>query len=86
MDFEAQFRTGLEGTPPHLDLAMTQSTGFVVGGAGKFTEHLKRFTKPKSNFRASYFPEFAGVWAGNALPACQELAEEPRAEELSGGR
>ena len=86
LDFEAQFPTGLGGTPPHLDLAITDSTGFVVGIESKFTEHLMRSTKPKSNFRASYFPESGGLWAREGLPACQELAEELWGRELSGGR
>ena len=86
LDFEAQFYTGLGGTPPHLDLAITHSTGFVRAVEGKFTEHLKRSTRPKSNFRVSYFPKVGGLWAGKGLPACQELAEELWAEELSGGR
>ena len=84
--FEAQFPTGLGRTPPRLDLAITDSTGFVVGIENKFTEHLKRSTKPKSNFRASYFPESGGLWARQGLPACQELAEELWGRELSGGR
>ena len=84
LDFEAQFPTGLGGTPPHLDLAITDSTGFVVGIEGKFTEHLKRSTKPKSNFRSSYFPESAGLWAREGLSACQEFAEELWGRELNG--
>ena len=86
LDFEAQFPTGLGGTPPHLDLAITLSTGFVVAVEGKFTEHLKRSTRGKSDFRPSYFPEFGGLWAGKCLPACQDLAEELWDEELRGGR
>ncbi len=86
LDFEAQFRTGLGGTPPHLDVAITQSSGFVVGIEGKFTEHLKRSTRGKSKFTVSYFPKSGGLWTGNGLPACQELAETLWAEELRGGR
>ena len=86
LDFEAQFHTGLGGTPPHLDVAITYSTGFVVGVEGKFTEHLKRSTRGKSNFTTAYFPKSTGRWTGKDLPACQSLAEELWAEELRGGR
>lgn len=86
IDFEAQFRTGLGGTPPHLDIAITLSTGFIIAIESKFTEHLKRSTRGKSKFTSSYFPESDGLWTGNGLPACQALAESLRAEELLGGR
>ena len=86
LDFEAQFPTGLPGTPPHLDVAMSLSIGFVVGIEAKFTEHLKRATRGKSDFKTSYFPKFGELWNEKGLPDCQTLAEELRAEELGGGR
>ena len=84
--FEAQFHTGLGGTPPHLDIAITYSSGFVVAVESKFTEHLKRSTRGKSRFSASYFPGSEGLWATKGLPSCQEMAESLWAEELRGGR
>ena len=36
LDFEARFPTGLGGTPPHFDMAMRRSTGFVVAVEAKF--------------------------------------------------
>ncbi len=84
--FEAQFPTGLGGTPPHLDVAITNSIGHVVGVEAKFTEHLKRSTKGKSEFKAAYFPNSGELWSELGLPACQTLAEELWAEELRGGR
>ena len=86
LDFEAQFPTGMRGTPPHLDIAITQSTGGVVAVESKFTEHLKRSTRGKSNFATAYFPEHGGIWTGKGLPACQSLAQELRTEELRRGR
>ena len=86
LDFEAQFHTGLGGTPPHLDVTITHSTGFVVAIESKFTEHLKWSTRGKSQFAPSYFPEQGGLWAKRGLPASPELAESLRAEELCGGR
>ena len=86
IDFEAQFPTGLGGSPPHPDVAITHKSGYVVAIESKFTEHLKRSTRGKSRFARSYFPESAGLWASKALPACQQLAESLRAEDLHGGR
>ena len=86
LDFEAQFPTGLGGIPPHVDVAITHSTSFVVGVEAKFTEHLKRSTRGKSDFKASYFPDSEALWCEKGLPACQALAEELWAEELRCGR
>ena len=86
LDFEARFPTGLKGTPPHLDVSITRSGGFVVGVESKFTEHLQRSTRAKSKFKQSYFPTSSGLWSERGLPACQALAEELRAEEFRGGR
>ena len=86
LDFEARFPTGLGGTPPHLDVAMRRSTGFVVAVEAKFTEHLKRSTRGKTTFTETYFPKSGKLWAEKGLPSCQALAEDLRAEELHGGR
>lgn len=84
--FEAQFPTGLGGTPPHLDVAITNSIGHVVGVEAKFTEHVKRSTRGKSKFKAAYFPKSGGLWSEQGLPECQKLAEELWDEERCGGR
>ena len=60
LDFEAQCHTGLVGTPPHVDVAITHDTGFVVAVESKFTEHLKPSTEGKSNFTMAYFPKSTG--------------------------
>ena len=86
LDFEAKFHTGFGCTPPHLDVAITQSDGFVVALECKFTEHLKRSTRGKSSFTASYFPRSSSLWNEHGLPACQEFAQDLREEELRGGR
>ena len=86
LGFEARFPTGLGGTPPHLDVAVTLGTGFVVAVEAKFTEHLKRSTRGKSTFAEAYFAKSRGRWTENGLPDCQRLAEELRAEEVHGGR
>ncbi len=84
LDFEAQFDTGLPGNPPHLDVAVTQSSGFVIAVEAKFTEHMKRSTRGKSKFRTAYFPGPHQLWTEKGLPACQALAEELWAEERRG--
>ena len=76
LDFEAQFHTGLGGTPPHLDVSINLSSGGVVGVESKFTEHLSRSTIGKSRFEPAYFPKTGGLWTARGLPICQALAEE----------
>ena len=76
LEFEAQFPTGLGGTPPHLDVAVALSSGAVIGIESKFTEHMTRSTRSKSKFEPAYFPHSGGLWAGVGLTKCQGLAEE----------
>ena len=84
LDFEAHYPTGLDGPPPHLDVAITHGTG-VVAVESKFIEHLKRsITKGKSEFTDSYFPKSCGLWAQKSLFACQALADELWDEERCG--
>ena len=78
LDFEAQFPTGLGGTPPHLDVAITRDSGFVIAIECKFTEPLERCTKGKGEFAESYFRCTGGLWTQKGLPKCQRLAEELR--------
>ena len=76
----------LGGTPPHLDISISRSNDEVGAVEGKFTEHLGRATRGKSEFSESYFPRGSELWAERGLPACQELAQELRSEERRGGR
>ena len=78
--FEARFPTGLGGTPPHLDVAIWLSSGEVIAVESKFTEHLRRSTRGKSRFEASYSPEYRRLWEERGMPASHALAEE-----LDGG-
>lgn len=74
--FEAQFPTGLPGTPPNLDVALTLASGTVVGIESKFTEWLtpKRASRPA--FKDKYFENGIERWASNGLPRCQALAAD----------
>ena len=82
LDFEAQFPTGLGGTPPHLDVAITLDSGFVIAVECKFTEPLQRSTVGKSEFASSYFPTSGDLWKQRGLPQCQRLAEELHEKHL----
>ena len=75
MDFEAQFSTGLGGTPPNLDVAIWLNSGALVAVESKFTEHMTRSTRGKADFSSSYFPLSGGLWADVGLPRCQRLAK-----------
>lgn len=78
LDFEAQFLTGLGGTPPHLDVAIALDSGLVIAIECKFTEPLGRSTEGKAEFVTSYFPSSGGLWTQVGLPECQKFAEELR--------
>lgn len=86
MEFEARFPTGLKGAPPHLDVAFYLADGSVVAIESKFTEHLGRATRGKSEFVESYFPSGGGLWAAQGMPNSQAFAEELWAEDFIGGR
>ena len=76
LDFEARFSTGLRGTHPHLDVAITLASGAVVAVESKFTEHLDRSTAGKGTFAPAYFPDSGALWEDKGLAACQVFAEE----------
>lgn len=72
--FEAQFATGLPGTPPNLDLALMLASGRVIGMESKFTEWMtpKRASRPA--FKQKYFDGGIERWTQSGLPRCQALA------------
>ena len=72
--FEVQFPTGLRGTPPNLDVVLTQQSGFVTAIESKFSEWLTAKRKGVSPFRPSYFHEDVQLWEARNLPECQKLA------------
>ena len=67
---------GLGGTPLHRDVALRHSAGEVVAMKSKFTKHLRRSTRGKSRFAASYFPVSRRLWEERGIPASQSLAQE----------
>jgi hypothetical protein len=81
LGFEAQFRTGLDGTPPNLDLAFMLSRQRTVAVESKFTETCRHANKV-APFRPAYFPTRQGLWYDRALPLCQRLCERLHRGEL----
>lgn len=75
--FETQLPTGLEGTPPNLDLLLTLDSGERVGVESKFTE-LYSGQASTPPFKAKYFPAGNGLWRIRGLPHCQDMAEGMR--------
>jgi hypothetical protein len=73
--FEAQFPTGLGGTPPNLDLAFSYPDGRILGVESKFSEWLAPKTSRKEPFKAKYFPQGELLWSRVGLPSAQRLAE-----------
>ena len=83
LEFEAKFPTRIRGgIPPHLDVAITLDSGFVIAVECKFTEYIQRSTRGKHQFTESYFPAARDLWAQAGLPECQRLAEELHGERL----
>jgi hypothetical protein len=80
IQFERTFPTGMQGTPPHLDVTLTFDDGRVIAVESKFLEPYPGRAHPRP-FRNTYFPEGAGRWIAGALPACQKIAEALRAGE-----
>lgn len=83
IDFEVQFPTGLEGNPPNLDVAITESAGHTVGIESKFCEWLTPKLAGSRRFKENYFFSADGLWAKVGLPQCQALAEDLRTDRIS---
>lgn len=76
--FEAKFKTGLKGTPPHLDVAFPGSDeGQVTAIEAKF---LEPFGRPTNTFRDSYFKR-DDIW--EALPHLRVHAASIQGRETS---
>ena len=76
ISFEAQYPTGLTGTPPNLDVALALSNGHVVGIESKFSEWLTPKSTAKAPFKDKYFPDGVGLWQSRGLAESQRLARE----------
>ena len=79
---EAQFPTGLQGTPPTLDVAVFGKSGHVWGAESKFCEPY-RTKDHRDPFKASYFPDGPGLWETRGLPLCEQLARDLRDHAIS---
>jgi hypothetical protein len=85
IEFEAQFPTGLDGTPPNLDVAIRRDSGFVTGIESKFTEWLASKSPNKELFKEKYFKGKQApisLWASVGLMKCQALAEAMQARAV----
>ena len=79
--FEAQFPTGLGGTPPNLDLAFSYPNGHILGVESKFSEWLSPKPPHKESFKAKYFPKDEFLWSQAGLPNAQRLADAMQKHE-----
>lgn len=80
--FEAQYPTGLRGTPPHLDVVLETASNYQFAIESKFTEWMKPKSTKKKPFGESYFKSSTGLWRQQGLSGCQKLAERIQAEKL----
>ena len=75
VDIEKLLNTGLKGTPPHLSVLITDTSGNRIAMYCPFTEWLQRKVKlSKLPFSISYFTP-KQVWEDQELPKCQVLAK-----------
>ncbi len=81
MGFEAQFPTGLRGTPPNLDIQFALANKRKVVVELKFTEVYAHTNKP-TPFKDKYFPSIYQLWAKCDLPLCQDVAHRLQSAEL----
>jgi len=72
MEFERQCPTGLQGTPPNLDVVLHVADGVVIGIESKFLEPYAG--ERRGTFSSAYFPAEPGLWTRADLPECQRLA------------
>lgn len=79
--FEAQFPTGLGGTPPNLDLAFVYPNGHILGVESKFSEWLTPKPSNKEYFKEKYFPKDKPLWTQVGLRNAQNLADRLQKHE-----
>lgn len=82
MRFEAQFPTGLHGTPPNLDAAIKWADSTWLGIESKFTEWLTPKPVKKEVFKGKYFPESRALWGSRGHSRCEDLAAQIRDREV----
>lgn len=76
ISFEAQFSTGLKGTPPNLDVVLELVNGTVIAIESKFSEWLTPKSRTKEAFKPKYFPPGVELWGTNGLPESQRQARD----------
>lgn len=75
MEFEAQFPTGLPGSPPNLDVGLWLESGAVWGIESKFTEPYGGKKRKGQAFKDKYFPKGEPIWSQRGLPRSGKLAK-----------
>ena len=74
VEFEAQYPTGLRGTPPNIDVELRWADRSVTGVESKFTEWMAP-NGAKKPFKGKYFANRMRLWEARGLGQCQDLAE-----------
>lgn len=76
VNFEAQFDTGLPGSPPNLDVGLELDDESVVAVESKFTEWLTPKSRKHLPFKEKYFPKDVDLWTDRSLLTCQTVARD----------
>lgn len=69
--FEEQFKNGLPGIPPNLDVVLDLADGSIVAIESKF---LEPYSAHAHGFKEKYFENPDELWAGSGFANCQALA------------
>ena len=77
--FEAQYPTGLPGTPPNLDVVIESPELPLLAVESKFTEWLSPKRVGQKPFKDKYFPAKVGMWESVGLKRSQQFAEQVQA-------
>jgi len=80
MQFEQIQRTGLGGTPPHLDVVLRADGSKPFFIESKFTEPYQPHST-EGTFTKSYFPNSGELWGKLGLTRCENLARRINASQ-----
>lgn len=73
---EQPLLTGLPGSSPTVDVALTLSGNRLLAIESKFSEWMTRKRPKLDAFGAKYLAGGRRLWADRGLPACQQLATD----------
>jgi hypothetical protein len=74
--FESKLPTGAPGTPPHLDVTISLTSGGVIGVESKFTEWLTPKRDAAAKLQPYVHKNGSSYWSRAALPRAHQLVRD----------